>query len=172
MAHSWGVHEYRVNEFGGREKPHGKHHGIPWFVLYPLNSKEKHHPPLMCFCFLLLTTPRCAPPLVPPQKTAPRRMCGFWAFDRVKTVRGAGGTKGGTTLLFKARPVIPEAWTCAAKPAVEREGTGATEEGARNWARLVLSRKSIHSDRSELQGLLEKLQALLTTKNLQRLPYI
>lgn len=116
-------------------------------------QQRKTSPFAHVFSFLLLTAPRSAPPLVPPQKTAPRRMCGFWAFDRVKPVRGAGGTEGGTTLLFKARSVIPEAWTCAASrlwTGRERERDTEGGGGRRNGAGLVLSRKSVElSDRSE-----------------------
>ncbi len=50
-----------------------------WFVLYPLNNKEKHQSMLVCF-----HCPCCTPPFALLQKTAPLRMCGFWAFDRVK----------------------------------------------------------------------------------------
>jgi len=32
-----------------QKEPTWETSGIPWFVQYPLNSEEKHHPPLMCF---------------------------------------------------------------------------------------------------------------------------
>lgn len=76
-----GVHEYA--EFRAETRMGNISHSSP-ICTVSTKQQRKTWSSNHVFSFLLLTTTRCTPPLTLPQKTAPRRMCGFWAFDRVK----------------------------------------------------------------------------------------
>lgn len=103
-----------------------------WFVLYPLNNKEKHQPMLVCF-----HCPCCTPPFTLLQKTAPLRMCGFWAFDRVKpTWLLEGPKRNNPTIQDQACNSRSRDMCC--KTAGEKKGAREKERGDINVTRQAI----------------------------------
>lgn len=86
------------------------------------------------FSFSLLSATRCAPPLNPPQKTAPRRMCGFLAFDRVKAAElQKGPRRNNPTIQDQACNSRGKAMCC--KPTGEKEDAKETQREGTNGRR-------------------------------------
>lgn len=145
-----GVH----NTLNSEQKPTGETSAIPsWFVLCPPNSKEKHHPPPMCFpsCYW---PPLAAPPLAPPQKKNSTSQDVWFREPLIGlSQQRSWRDREGTTLLFKTRPVIPEARTCATSPLGEKEGARETEREGRSGTRPVTSlKKTVLEKRAEDWG--------------------
>jgi len=100
------------------------------FVICTISTKQerKTSSSACVFSFSLVNTPHCALLLSPPQKTATCRMCGIWAFDRVKPAYELEGPR-------RNNPTIQDQ-TCnsrgrdmCSKPAGEKESRAEIAQG-------------------------------------------
>lgn len=99
-----------TNTLNSEQKPAWETSAIPSrFVLYPLNSKGKHDPPIMCFpsCYW---PPLAAPLPSPCHKKQHLAGCVVSGPLIGLSQQICWRDWGGTTLLFKSRPVIPACW--------------------------------------------------------------